>query len=415
MNYVAVLGAAVKDLIAEISFTYFPNYLVSMAEPTTSRSWTLLQIDKQVRKILKLKKKFQKQFPDIKDEIKLFIDSGGFQIIQGYIVKSRVKEYIGTYHSILEWYYKDIDRIFSLDIMNKGWSKEELIKLNDYSIDRSIALIKKIPEIKDKQLFIVQTRNIHVFDLWKDLMDKHNVYQYYERYSFGGLVGLKKETNAKFSHIIPFVFWLINKVKKNNGKITQIHLLGQSSKLMIFSTVFLERLLSFYGINIQFTMDSSELIRFAKIEHKLPILCNDSGEYKFIRELDNLNLMLKNHQNLSKEDLKNLDKKEELLCKHGKLESKDFVEFMCQNINNAIDLSHLIIDNKSHDELLNLLDYSEKEIKEMHPVFEQGRFAAEVYNNLKIIKDLLPSISNDSFDINDINIEKYCKDILKKY
>jgi len=411
MDYVAVLGAAVKDTIAEISFSYFPNYLVSMAEPTTSRSWTLLQIDKQVRRILKSKKSFQKKFPDIKDQIKLFIDSGGFQIIQGYITKSRVKEYIGTYHSILEWYYKDIDYIFSLDIMNKGWSKDELIKLNDYSINRSIGLIKKIPEIKNKQLFIVQTRNKHVFDLWNELMDKHNIYQYYERYSFGGLVGLKKETNAKFSHIIPFIFWLVNKVQSNNGKIKHIHLLGQSSKLMIFSTVFLEKLLSFYGVNIYFTMDSSELIRFAKIEHKLPLLCKIENEYKFIKELNELNLMLKNHKNLSKEDLENLEKKEKLLCEHGKLESKDFVEFMCQNINNAIDLSHEIIDDLSHEELLKMLDYSEDNFRELHPIFKQGRFATEVYNNFQIIKQLLPKLEkNDSK-----GIEKYCKDILEKY
>jgi len=412
MKYVAVLGAAAPERITKVTFKYFPNFLVSMAEPTTNKSWTLFQIDKQMKKIVKQKNKYKEIYPEVADKIKLFVDSGGFQVIMGYVSKRRVKEYIRTYHYLLKKYKDDIDYIFSLDVMNRGWNKQEQIEFNDYSISQSIQLIKEIPEIADKQLFIVQTRIEPVFDLWKELMDKHNIYQYYTRYSFGGLVGLKKETNAKFSHAVPFLFWLLSKIRDNNGKITHLHLLGQSSKLMIFTTIFLENLLSKYDINIEFTMDSSELIRFAKIEHKLPLVCKHQDDYLFIKDINDLDKMLDNHSN-KESFLDTIKEKKDLLCNHGKLENEDFVDFMCQNINNVIQFSHELLDNLSLEDLRKYFDYSIDDLKKIHPLFEQGRFAVEIYNNLQIIQEFLDIYLNEK-DSTEI-LESKCKNILKTY
>ena len=409
MRYVAVLGAAAPEKITNVTFKYFPNFLVSMAEPTTNKSWTLLQIEKQMKKIVKQKNKYKEIYPEAADKIKLFVDSGGFQVIMGYITKRRVKEYVRTYHYLLKKYKDDIDYIFSLDVMNRGWNKQEQIEFNDYSINQSIQLIKEIPEIADKQLFIVQTRTEPVFDLWKELMDKHDIYQYYTRYSFGGLVGLKKETNAKFSHVIPFIFWLLLKIKLNNGKIEHLHLLGQSSKLMVFTSILIEKLLQFHNLNIDITMDSSELIRFAKIDHKLPILCKKNETYEFVKERKDLYKLLDNHS--LKHTIDNLEEKKTLLCDHGKLENDDFVDFMCQNINSMITFSHEFIDNKTEDEIMEFLNKSPQEIKEISPVFNQGRLAQEIYNNNQLIKEFLELYLKKDL----IEIENKCIDILKNY
>jgi len=409
MRYVAVLGAAAPEKVTDVTFKYYPDFLVSMAEPTTNKSWTLFQIDKQMKKIIKQKNKYKEIYPEIADKIKLFVDSGGFQVIMGYITKRRVKEYIRTYHYLLKKYKDDIDYIFSLDVMNRGWNKQEQIEFNDYSINQSIQLIKEIPEIADKQLFIVQTRTEHVFDLWKELMDKHNIYQYYERYSFGGLVGLKKETNAKFSHVIPFIFWLLLKIKINNGNIKHLHLLGQSSKLMIFTSILIENLLRYHNLNIDITMDSSELIRFAKIDHKLPILCKKDNKYEFVKERRDLHKLLDNHS--LKHTFDNIEEKKTLLCEYGKLENADFVDFMCQNINSMITFSHEFLDNKSENELIDFLNKSPQEIKDLSPVFNQGRLAQEIYNNNQLIKEFLNLYLKEDL----IEIENKCFEILKNY
>jgi len=316
MRYVAVMGDAKLNLTTEVVFHYFDDYLASMGEPTTSKAWTLFQLNKHFKKLINGSKEIKKKYLNKH----LFIDSGGFQIIVGYIPLRRVTEYIDSYHFLLKKYRNDIDYIFSLDIMNKGWKKEDLIKLNDKSIESSINLIKQYPEIKNKQLFVVQSRVLPVFELWKDLMDKHNVYEYYERYSFGGLVGLKKETNAKFSHFVPFTFWLIAQILKRNSKIKHIHMLGQSSKLAIFTSIILEKIFKEkFNLDIEITMDSSELMRFTKIDQKLPLLTKVNKDYILINETNQIPNVIQKM---------NLTEKEKELAKIGKIDNELFIELV---------------------------------------------------------------------------------------
>ena len=402
MKYVAVLGAGAPKKITDVVFNYFDSYLVSMAEPTANKNWTLFQLNKQMKRITDLYKEYKKEYGD---HLEFYVDSGGFQFIVGHIKPRRAKEYINAYHFLLKKYFNDFSYIFSLDVMNRAFSKDELIKFNDYSIEKSIELSKELP-IFEKQLFIVQTRTESVFNLWKDLMDKHEIYKYYKKYSFGGLVGLKKETNAQFSHVVPFIFWLLTKIKINNGEINHIHLLGQSSKLMIFTAIFLENLLKHFGLNINFTMDSSELIRFAKLEHKLPIVAKKDNDFIYIKNLEEADILAMNHSLPEKRN-------EEFFkqVKIGKIENWDFVDFMCQNISNFTELSHKILDNKNHEELLKLLEYDINDLKKLHPLFKQGRLSLEIYNNLQKIKELLPYFENNDIE----NIEKICINQLKTY
>ena len=396
MKYVAVMGDAKINLTSEIVFHYFDNYLASMGEPTTSKAWTLFQLNKHFKKLINGSIKIKKEFKDKK----LFIDSGGFQIIVGYINQNRVIEYIDSYHFLLQKYKNNIDYIFFLDITNKGWDKKTLIKLNDLSFNKSINLIKKFPELKDKQIFICHTRTLPLFELWNDLMDKHNIYQYYERYSFGGLVGLKKETNAKFSHFVPFTFWLLSKIIHNKGKIKHIHMLGQSSRLAIFTSIILENIIKEkLNIDLEITMDSSELMRFTKIDHKLPLLNKINGEYILLDKTENIpNLVLK----------MNLNEKEKELAKKGKIDNELFIELVSQNIFYSIKLGHELFDDIKYNDLITL---DENKLKEMHFIFNKGRISRELLNNIDIMKKMMSYL--DSNDINKITNE--CKNILKTY
>jgi len=163
MKYVPVLGVAPSRATQTPVAHYFDDYLISIAEPTTNRGWTLQDIYKQLKKIE------LKRIPNLK----LYLDSGGYQIIVGHITENRIKEYTDTYHFIVENFLDRIDYIFSLDINTPKFSKEKLIKYNDYSIDQSIQMHKKFPVLKDKQLFVVQSRFPHILEDWLELMDKH--------------------------------------------------------------------------------------------------------------------------------------------------------------------------------------------------------------------------------------------------
>jgi hypothetical protein len=396
MKYVAVMGDAKINLTSDIIFHYFDNYLASMGEPTTSKAWTLFQLNKHFKKIIKGSKEIKNHYGDKK----LFIDSGGFQIIVGYINKNRVNEYIDSYHFLLKKYKNDIDYIFFLDIMNKGWSKNDLIKFNDKSFNESIKLINKYPELKDKQIFICHTRTLPVFELWNELMDKHQVYNYYERYSFGGLVGLKKETNAKFSHFVPFTFWLISKILENKGKIKHIHMLGQSSRLAIFTSIILENLLKEkFNLDIDITMDSSELMRFTKIDQKLPLLTKINDEFILLEKTEDIPKVIQKM---------NLNEKEKELAKIGKIDNELFIELVSQNIYYSIELGHKLFDNLKYNDLIKL---NENDLKEMHFIFNKGRLTKELINNLDIIKTMVSYLES-----NDIKkIENKCKNILKTY
>ena len=397
MKYVAVLGTSHQSKISEVVLKYFDSFLATFAESTTGRNWSLVTVNKDVKKAFKHKEKLKK----INPKVELYLDSGGFQIIVGYIPRKRVKEYIDVYHFILEKFRSDIDHIFSLDIMNRAWDKKTLVNLNDISINESIQLIKKYPEIKDKQLFVVQTRTQSIFELWEELMDKHNVYAHYQKYSFGGLVGLKKETRAQFSHFIPFLFWLLKKIEINNGEIKHLHLLGQSSKLAILTAVYLENLIEKkYNKKINITMDSSELMRFTKIEQKLPLILRAKNEYKFISNLDDLSKFSDKLVFCSKQDKENIKK--------GKVTNEIFVDFLSQNIANIINLAHILFDNLSLEELENYQNLNLEEIKKQSFIFEKGRLAQEFKNNLELIKDFSK--------IDDIDtIKNKCIQILKTY
>lgn len=396
MDYVPVLGVAPSHATKTPVMHYFDSYLISIAEPTTSRNWTLQDIYKQMKKIEKLK------LP----EMKLYLDSGGFQIIQGYISENRIKEYTDVYHFILEQFLEDIDFIFSLDINTPKFSKEKLIKYNDYSIDSSIDLIKKYPSLRDKQLFVVQSRFPHILEDWLELMDKHDVFLYYDRYSFGGLVGMKKETRAQFNHFVHMVMWLATYVKNRLGqanvpikKIKQIHMLGQSSRVAILTGIILEKLL---GINI--TMDSSEVIRFSPIDAKVPMV-HKHEEFQIINNLSEMEAMVEAHSDPeATHEIETM--KEEL--KLGKVSNQTFVELICQNLNNVNKFGEQLVNEIPIEDIVN---WSKEDFENYHEVFKIGRLSTEMANNMRLIRTLMPYYNDNNF----IGIHEHVLKIIQNY
>jgi len=448
MKYVSVTSPGSE--MSKPIFNYFDDYLVSLGEPTTSSAWTLMSVLKHAKKLIKEKP----------DSSRLYIDSGGFQIIVGHIAFKRVKEFIFAYHEVLEMFRNDIDAIFALDVFNVKFLKDpntaynkdniiELYNINKFSMQESIKMIQKYPEIADKQLFILQSGNVTTFNIWKDLFTDVEVYKHYKRWSIGGLVGLKKATNAKFSHAVPATLWLLTYQKKYDITIDQIHWLGQSSRLSFLSLALFEKL---FGLNM--TSDSSQLVRFAPLDAKLPYLSFQDDKYALIEnKADVISKMLprhsiddpkcyirKNHTNGKTVEVKVEDAKknpnvktfeesayeaddgksknyyqttpEQYLEYTGKLDNQTFIELQSQNLFADLNFGNLIADIIVEKGLDYFTDV--QSLKDLHPVMNRGRIAKEMFNNLQYFKKFEPIIVSADTDAADAImqeiVESYSKD-----
>jgi hypothetical protein len=398
MKYVSVTSPG-SDMSKPI-FNYFENYLVSLGEPATSNAWTLQQLDKHASRLLKEKPA----------DTNLYIDSGGFQIIVGYITSSRVREYVDSYHFILEKYRENIGSIFSLDVFNSKYSKEKIYEENKYSIEESISLIKKFPEIADKQLFVMQTSNAMSFDIWKNLFIDLEVYKYYKKWSIGGLVGLKKSTNARFSHAVPATLWLLTYQKHFNFSIDQIHWLGQSSRLSFLSMALFERL---YSINM--TSDSSQLVRFAPIEQKFPLMYKHENEFCLIETVsDVFSRMLKgrevNHEIIDYKKCKSeIQTSHEYYVKNDdRFHNVDFIEIQSQNVYYEIEFGNLIADKIMEIGIDSITE--EQQLRDLHPILNRGRTALELMNNINFFKEFQSVVSSGDITAANTIMERVTND-----
>lgn len=258
LEYVGVLSSKPGMPAYRSTFKYFNKYLITLGEPTATPSWTLMSILKHAKNII-INEKMPKS--------ELMIDSGGFQVIVGKITRSRILEYVECFHQVLELYPNEIQKIFSLDINNMKMTPKEILEWNYKSTQMTINSMQKYPVLKDKVLFVIQNRNRRVFEIWRKLFLEKKVWEHFNLYSIGGLVGLKKDTNVDFNHAVPGTMWLLTYAKKYNFDVKQLHWLGQSSKVVFIAMALIEKV---YGIYL--TSDSSELIRFAPIAQKLPLI-----------------------------------------------------------------------------------------------------------------------------------------------
>lgn len=452
MEYITVIGTDPGQHRTSHIFKYFRDYLISLGEPTTSPGWTINSIYKHMQHIIERSKKFDQD---------LYIDSGGYQIIQGYIkfdpsktkLADRIIEFIDVYHYCLCEFYEDVYRIFSLDVNNFDMTFKQLYDFNVYSITESIKLIKEKPAIADKQLFVMQTRNHRVFEIWKRLFVNLEIYKYYKLWSFGGLVGLKKDTNAKFSHVIPSTLWLLTYQKHFNFKIEQLHFLGQGSRLNFLVVALLEEL---YDLNI--TCDSSQLVRFAPPDSKLPFIYIKEEARKYLEVEDFTSVSDEDFTLVTKNNLEVLEQTfiEENYSKDVLIDSlyKTNVDQGLKNIKNMLDdltleqnndlLMHIENDNIEEikkldyitleaDEIVekfkkyNLMNSTQliemmsittrndmhfskyikyklmsiglenitlENLKTLHPIMGRGQIALEMFNNINFIKAFKPIIEN---------------------
>lgn len=377
LSYVAVIGDS-PEKVKE----YFYQYLISMGDPLTSPSWSLYSIVKHMKKILKYKD----------DAHKLYIDSGGYQIIVGYVERNRVKEFIDAYHFCLNKFANDIDYIFSLDVNEPGkMTEEELYKFNHYSIKKSILTLERIPQLQNKQIFVWQTRNPIVYKVWNQIYAELNPGNVYKRWAFGGLVGFKTQARANFSPFVPSFLDFMVKKEHDNLTVEHVHFLGQSSMLAILTAALLQHIFDIPKV----TLDSSELVRHTPLEQKLPIFCfEEDGTCEWLTKIEDLDIP---------------DEEKKYILQTGRMTDSDvFIRTMAKHIHSLITFADTFIDEIYKD----ILSMTKDKFLTKWQVLGKGRFYDEFLKNIELIHEWLPLI--EKRDVRG-SATKYTNEILTQY
>lgn len=198
--------------------------------------------------------------------VKLFVDSGGFSIIAGEIPPVLINHCIATYHYALEHSQDAFDYIFSLDIPFNAKhpsfnTRGKIEGFNRYSLQESIKVLKKHPELKEKFLFIYHFKTPEHYEIWKDLYNELNLGKYIKHRAIGGMVSLKQKAGIDFAPFIATAYQCLNDYEKSAtyGQEFRLHFLGINVKYDRFVIAFLEKLFQRYlgsDIEVVFTYDT---------------------------------------------------------------------------------------------------------------------------------------------------------------
>jgi hypothetical protein len=143
-------------------------------------------------------------------DAKLYLDSGGYSIIKGDVGVDKVLSFIDEYHIYMEKNGDLFDYIFSLDIpIGDGLLKEydTIYNLNKISLQRTLEVLERKPELKEKFYFIQHFKTKDHFRIWNRLEKELNINDHIIHRSIGGLVGLKSEIrHFKRTTFLPMIF-----------------------------------------------------------------------------------------------------------------------------------------------------------------------------------------------------------------
>ena len=337
---------------------------------------------------------------------KLFIDSGGYQIISGYVPKLLIPKFRESYIKFLNKYKDTYTNAFSMDapIIPDFSDRNELLNINV----ENFKLIDKLEEeVKNRLYFVTHSASVNDVHLWMKLIHEYNLLEKYSNYSVGGLVSSRPSTKQLYYNVMNLGFLEILSGLKTIPDILRLHILGSStSRNIIYFSMLVYFLEDVLNTDVEVTFDSSAV--FTKVIRSRSFTYLDKTDYS------SYNLSLKSA------DLDEINKRTQ---KHNRT-------LIAQQLNDIIDYCGLTDkysingniyddDNKTFAEenrlwiMLNeiyinqlLIDYYEKRGLELYKLYKDGNITAflnEITNEYKkhghsILQSQIDSIIT-SFDI----------------
>jgi len=198
--------------------------------------------------------------------VQLYVDSGGYSIIIGEVPPYLISRCIEIYHYVFEHSQDAFDFIFSLDIPFNAKhlsfnTRDKIEGYNRQSLQESVNVLQRHPELKEKFLFIYHFKTIEHYEIWQKLYRELDLGQYIKHRAIGGMVSLKQMAKIDFAPFIATAYQCLNDYLKSisYGEEFRVHFLGINVKYDRFIIVILEQLFQRYlgnDIPVIFTYDT---------------------------------------------------------------------------------------------------------------------------------------------------------------
>lgn len=254
------------------------NFLISIIDGLNQKNFGLDTLQCSINDIIFYKNKYS-YCPGYK----LFVDSGGYSIIVGDVKPGDIQKFIDCYTYYLETQMNIYDYIFSLDIpifldYPTYNTKNNILQLNNISLTKSLEVLNKYPQIKDKFYFIYQFKVKGQYEVWDKLYTDLELKNHIKCWGIGGMVGLRGilrndpgSTDINFSPFTAIAFRsLYDYVNSLSPNLFRLHMLGVYIKYDRFQIIILEKLFKYYlqHNNILLTYDSINYFRTAELKIK---------------------------------------------------------------------------------------------------------------------------------------------------
>jgi len=142
---------------------------------------------------------------------KIYIDSGGYSIIQGAVHPTAVPRFVQCYNTMLRLTPGAFDKVFSLDI---PWSKvfpemntrRKIMEFNDYALSTARDILLNDPAALERFSFVWHFKMPAQYEIWKALYEKHDLNRIIRHRAIGGMVALRGITGIRFSPFIGMAY-----------------------------------------------------------------------------------------------------------------------------------------------------------------------------------------------------------------
>jgi len=230
-------------------------------------------------------------------DIKLYIDSGGFQVAMGAVETKNMPYFIETYHKFIENNYQNFSYAFSLDLppgpsaaTQIFESYQQIEELNRLSYQTSAKLPQ---EIKDKMIYIHHFRTPSLYDTWSKFLWDEHLADGFKNFATGGLVAnmATDMTIPVIIYSIPLSEILKYVIDKGMTKFN-FHVLGGANLIDVFyHKLFSYHINKVHGVKINITYDSSAIFKALAIGRFVPAFKRDGTLVKM--DLRSKNLLLR--------------------------------------------------------------------------------------------------------------------------
>uniref|UniRef100_I2Q4H0 Uncharacterized protein n=1 Tax=Desulfovibrio sp. U5L TaxID=596152 RepID=I2Q4H0_9BACT len=142
---------------------------------------------------------------------KIFIDSGGYSIIQGAVHPNAVPRFVQCYNTMLRLIPGIFDKAFSLDIpWNKGFpemnTRQKIMEFNDYALSTARDILLTNAVALERFSFVWHFKMLSQYEIWKTLYEKYEFNRIIRHRAIGGMVALRGDTGITFSPFIGMAY-----------------------------------------------------------------------------------------------------------------------------------------------------------------------------------------------------------------